>query len=92
MDDFLSFCILTAYVLLSLAMILTVVRLFRGPDLTDRVTALDALAGITLSFALVLAIESGEEAFMDVSIAVAVVGFMGTVALARLIERRHSGK
>ncbi len=87
-SDFLNVCIHIAYGFLALALLLACYRLYRGPDLTDRVTALDSIAGIALGFALVLAVEASHEAFKDLAIAIAVVGFLGTVALARLIERR----
>ncbi|MGF1449361.1 MAG: monovalent cation/H+ antiporter complex subunit F [Opitutales bacterium] len=87
-SEFLNVCIHIAYAFLALALAFACYRLYRGPDLTDRVTALDSIAGISLGFALVLSVESNQEAFKDLAIAIAVVGFLGTVALARLIERR----
>jgi multicomponent Na+:H+ antiporter subunit F len=82
-----EYSIRIAYAMLAVSLCLAGYRLYKGPDLTDRVTALDLMTGILMSFSLVVAVESGREAFVDVGLAVAVIGFLGTAALARLLER-----
>lgn len=62
-------------------------RLFRGPSITDRVVALDLIAGVVLSFALIVALESGRSLFVTVSLAISVVSFIGTIAIARHMEK-----
>ncbi len=62
-------------------------RLFRGPTITDRVVALDLIAGTVLSFALLIALERGRPLYLSVAFAIAVVSFIGTVAIARHIEK-----
>ncbi len=62
-------------------------RLFKGPTTTDRVVALDLIAGIVLSFALLIALESGRSLFVSVSFAISVVSFIGTIAIARHMEK-----
>lgn len=62
-------------------------RLFLGPTLADRVIALDLIAGIVFAFAVIVAVESDEALFLNVAFAIAVVTFLGTVAIARLMER-----
>ena len=73
---------------LLVAMAMTFVRLWRGPSLPDRVVALDLLSILLLAFAAVIAIHSGEAAFLDVAIALALIAFLGTIAFARFAERR----
>lgn len=85
--------ILTAYALLAAKVLLVVAlffgawRLFLGPTLADRVIALDLIAGIVFAFAVIVAVESDEALFLNVAFAIAVVTFLGTVAIARLMER-----
>ncbi len=62
-------------------------RLLRGPSITDRVVALDLIAGVVLSFALIVALESGRSLFVTVSLAISVVSFIGTIAIARHMEK-----
>jgi len=74
-------------VLLVAALAIGSFRLFKGPTLTDRVVALDLIAGVVLSFALIIALESGRSLFVTVSFSIAVVSFIGTVAIARHMEK-----
>jgi multisubunit Na+/H+ antiporter MnhF subunit len=73
--------------LLSVAILLASWRLLRGPSLADRVVALDAIAAAIVAAAVVLAVRTGQPVFVDVALAVALVAFLGTVALARAVER-----
>lgn len=79
---------LIAFVMLSCAMILTFVRLVRGPTLPDRVVALDLFAVLSTAFLTVYAIDSDEQVFLDVAIVQALIAFLGTAAFALYIERR----
>lgn len=65
----------------------TVFRLLRGPTFADRVVALDMLALLGIAFIGVIAVATEEYAYLDVAIALALVGFLATVAFARYIYR-----
>jgi multicomponent Na+:H+ antiporter subunit F len=47
------------------------------------------ITALMVCFAGVFAIVSEQEAFLDVAIALALIGFLGTVAFARYAERQH---
>lgn len=74
-----------ALVMLSVSFLLTVHRVVRGPTLPDRVLALDMLVGIAIGFIAVVAIRTGYTLYVDIAIALGLVGFLATVALARFI-------
>lgn len=63
-------------------------RAVRGPSLADRVVAIDALVVTVVATILVHSIRTGTAWFLDVAVVVALVGFVGTTAGARFIERR----
>ncbi len=67
---------------------LVLVRLLRGPTLADRMVALDALLFIIAAGIAVNAATTGTGEFLDVMIVVALLGFVGSVTVARFIERR----
>lgn len=69
---------------------LTFLRLARGPSLADRVVALDMMTILIVSFCALEVLATGVLAFLDVALALAVVGFLATVALARFAERRQA--
>ncbi len=78
-----------ASVILSIAFLLTVVRVVLGPTLPDRVIALDMLVGIAIGFLGVIAIRTGFDLYVDIAIALGLVGFLATVAFARFILSRR---
>lgn len=77
--------------LVGVGMLLTVIRLVRGPSRADRVVALDLLTILAIALIACLAVATGSDALLDVAIALALVAFLGTVALAKAIERPDSG-
>ena len=84
----LSWAIAFAFVLVAAAMVLTLLRLVRGPSLADRVVALDLLSILAVAFCALFALFSVQTAYLDVAIALALVAFLTTVAFARFVERR----
>ncbi len=68
--------------------VLCLLRLVRGPSLADRIVALDALLIVIVSGIAVDAARSGEGTYLDVLVVAALLGFIGTVNVARFIERR----
>lgn len=84
----LSFSTTFALVALSLGLLLTVARIVRGPTLPDRVLGLDMLVAIAIGFIAVIAIRSGFNLYIDIAIALSLVGFLATVAFARFILAR----
>ena len=75
-------------VALSVAALLTLYRLLAGPSVPDRIVALDVLLQLVVSGIAVGAAFSRNGSFLAVLVAVALLGFVGTVTVARFIERR----
>lgn len=75
-------------VMLALALVLTACRVVIGPTLADRVLALDMMSAIAVGFMAVFAIRSGYSLYIDIAIALSLVGFLATVAFARFILNR----
>ena len=81
-----SVCVGVCAVSLALAF----VRLVRGPTLADRVVALDLVTMILVVLLTLLALGVGDGAYLDAAIALALVGFLATVAFARFIDRANA--
>lgn len=79
---------LIAMVLLGLAMLVAVVRIVLGPTLGDRVLALDLLTVLAMGFIAAFAIRSAQMLYLDIAIAIALMGFLATIALSRYIMSR----
>jgi multicomponent Na+:H+ antiporter subunit F len=86
-DGFPDSIVELALLALSVALLLTVVRLVRGPSLMDRVVALELVASLFAGIVALYAIGTDDPALIDVAIALALVAFLGAVAFARYAER-----
>lgn len=86
--DALDLTTLVALVLLGLALLISVVRIIIGPTLGDRVLALDLMTVVAMGFVGTIAIRTGLMLYLDIAIALALLGFLATVALARYILSR----
>ena len=74
-----------AYALLAGGALLTTVRVVRGPSLLDRVVATETLLAIVAVGIAVHAALSRQVAFVPVLVVVALLGFLGAVAVARYV-------
>jgi multicomponent Na+:H+ antiporter subunit F len=77
-----------AFVLLGVAAVLCLARLARPGSLADRIVALDSLLVVVVSGIAVQAARTRDGTYLDVLVVAALLGFVGTVTVARFIERR----
>lgn len=75
--------------LLGLAMLLAFWRLVRGPSAPDRVVALDLIAGVCVGMIAIYTAFTGERHLLRVAMGLALISFLGTVAVARYLERKE---
>lgn len=72
---------------LGLAMLFASVRMFLGPTAQDRVMAMDTLYVCAMMMMLVLGMRYGSQIYFEMSLLIAVVGFLGSVAMAKFLLR-----
>ena len=82
---FLNMCANFALVAVTVSFLLVVVRVVKGPSLPDRILALDMLVAVAIGFIAVLGLRSGFTLYVDIAIALGLVGFLATVAFARFV-------
>ena len=85
--DFMNIACIVAFVTLAFGQILSMVRLVLGPTIGDRILALDTMVINALGLVVVLGIYQGVQIYFEVSLLIAMLGFVSTVALARFILR-----
>jgi len=83
----LALTITTAQILLALAMGCAAWRILRGPRAQDRVLGMDALYIAGMLLLLTYGIQTGRTLFFEGAIVIALLGFTGTVALAKFLMR-----
>lgn len=83
----LDIAITIAFVTLALGQLLSMARLVIGPTTGDRILALDTMVINALGLVVLLGIHQGVQIYFEVSLLIAMLGFVSTVALARFILR-----
>ena len=87
MTTVLSASILATLACYSLAMVLALVRLLRGPTAQDRVLALDFLYVNGMLVMLVLGIRFASSMYFVASLLIALFGFVSSAGLAKFLLR-----
>lgn len=83
----LAWSITGAQICLTLAMACAALRLLRGPRAEDRVLGLDALYTNAMLLVLVTGMRAGTTLYFDAALVIALLGFVGTVALSKFLLR-----
>lgn len=72
----------------SLAMVMSLYRLLRGPGVTDRILALDTLYVNTIAVLVLVGMRDGSTVYFEAAVVIAMLGFIGTVVLSKFVIRR----
>lgn len=73
--------------LLGLSMLLVVVRLLIGPSAQDRILAIDCLFVLGMYVMLALSIYYDSSAYFEAALLIALLGFVGSTAMAKFLLR-----
>jgi multicomponent K+:H+ antiporter subunit F len=83
----LSVAIDVAFALLGLSLALTLVRVLRGPDVTDRILALDTLYVNSAAMLVLYGLDLGTGRYYEAALLIAMLGFITTVVLSKFLTR-----
>ncbi|RAS78177.1 Na(+)/H(+) antiporter subunit F1 [Priestia endophytica] len=78
---------LISLIILSLASIGLLYRVVKGPGVTDRVMALDAIGINLMAITAIMCIMMNTDAFLDIILVIGILAFVGTVAFSKFLER-----
>lgn len=76
-----------AFAMMSLALLFNLWRVVRGPDLPDRILALDTMYINTIALIVLYGVHEGTEFYFEAALLIAVMGFVGTVAVVKYLLR-----
>jgi len=76
-----------AFILMSMALLLNLWRLQRGPEVTDRILALDTLYINTIALLLLLGIYFASPVYFESALLLAMSGFISTAAFCKYALR-----
>jgi len=70
---------------IGIAFLLNLWRLVKGPDATDRILALDTMTINAIALIMLLGIVLGTTVYFEAALILAMMGFVGTVALCKFL-------
>ncbi|NCB00471.1 MAG: pH regulation protein F [Clostridia bacterium] len=79
---------LFAVIALSVLMVLVLILVIRGPSVWDRLLGLNMFSSKITVFIVLLAGLTGQPYLLDIALVYAVLGFIGTILMAKFVERR----
>jgi multicomponent K+:H+ antiporter subunit F len=83
----LSWSLVVSQAMLALALTCAASRMLWGPRAQDRVVGLDTFYVNAMLLLLTLGIQSGRTLYFEAALVIALIGFVGTVALAKFLMR-----
>ena len=83
----LNMAVLIALGLVSAALLMAFWRLLIGPSTPDRILALDTLYVDTVALLVLLGIHLRSNLYFEAALLIAMIGFVGTVALSKFLTR-----
>lgn len=86
-ETILSWSLLTAQILLGVAMVIASFSMIRGPRAQDRIVSLDALYVNAMLLLLVFGIKTGSTLYFEAALVISLLGFVATLALAKFVMR-----
>ncbi|NKB26095.1 MAG: pH regulation protein F [Rhodobacteraceae bacterium] len=78
-------------VALLIAMVIVLIRVFRGATLYDRVLAVNAFGTITVLFIGIVGFLMERPEFLDIAMLYALINFVGTIAILKFFRYRAIG-
>lgn len=82
-----AFTLTVAQLLLGLAMMLAAYRMIAGPRAQDRVLGLDTFYVNAMLLLITYGIRTGRTLYFETALVIALLGFVGMVALAKFLMR-----
>jgi multicomponent K+:H+ antiporter subunit F len=76
-----------ALAMFGIALALACWRLLGGPDVLDRVLALDTMYVNALAIVVLLGLKFRTQVYFEAALVIAMLGFVGTVVMARFVGR-----
>lgn len=86
-QDLMDLALKGAFVAVMIGQIMSMIRLVMGPSTGDRILALDTMVVNAIGLIVLLGIAQGSRVYFEVSLIIAMLGFVSTVAYAKFVLR-----
>lgn len=85
----LSTILIFAFVVMMMALLFAIVRLYQGPGEVDRIIIFDLFAAIAIGIMAIAFLWLKDSAMLDIGLLLSVVAFVGTLGFTRFVEARR---
>ncbi len=85
--DILNWVLIATFIVVAFSQIMAMLRLVKGPTVGDRILALDTMVVNALGIIVLLGMWYGIGIYFEVTLLVAMLGFVSTVAYAKFVLR-----
>ena len=79
--------IMLVFAMISIALLLNLWRLLRGPSLPDRILALDTMYINSIALIMLYGLLMGSPLYFEAALLIAMLGFVSTVAVCKFLLR-----
>jgi multicomponent Na+:H+ antiporter subunit F len=84
----LNITFLIIFGMLLLAFVLAFIRMLKGPDMSDRIVAMDLISSVTMAFILSYSVLVNKAIYFDIVIVISLISFIGTVAVSTYLKQK----
>ncbi|MEW9671803.1 Na(+)/H(+) antiporter subunit F1 [Ammoniphilus sp. 3BR4] len=74
-------------IILSVSILATLYRVFKGPSTPDRVIAADSVGVNIIGLVAIVSVMLGTQAFLEIILLLAILSFIATVSYSKFLER-----
>lgn len=86
MASFFEIALQISFGLLIVAFLFSFYRLVKGPDIYNRILALDFIATIAMSFILLYSVFLNNSVYFDIAIVISLISFIATVGVSTYLK------
>jgi multicomponent Na+:H+ antiporter subunit F len=86
-DTLLKYTIIISSIFIGVSLVLLLYRIFKGPTNPDRAVGLDTIGINLMALTGIIAIYLSTPYLNDVALLVGILGFLGTLATAKYVEK-----
>ncbi|MGB5865413.1 MAG: K+/H+ antiporter subunit F [Sulfitobacter sp.] len=86
-EDLMGYSVTGAFIVVALCQLMSMVRVVIGPSTGDRILALDTMVVNAIGLIVLMGLSQGTRIYFEVSLIIAMLGFVSTVAYARFVLR-----
>lgn len=85
----LDISIFSAFLLLLVALFITLYRLMIGPSVYERIVSLDLIASIVMGFILLYSLVVNKTIYFDIVIIISLISFITTVSISTYLKNQQ---